>query len=182
MGQKHTLDDNKDEVIRLYNSGKSLLYLQDTYHADRHTVSGRLKLWGVTVVPSNTRYCGSNSKNWKGCGQISSRYFSQIRNNAKTRNLEFDITLEELWEKFQEQGGRCAISGVGLTLTGNSRSHRTNREDTASVDRIDSLKGYTKDNIQWVHKDINLMRNKLGMAEFIEWCNKIANHNRTEGV
>ena len=49
---------------------------------------------------------------------------------------------------------------------------------TASLDRIDSTKGYTKNNIQWVHKTINKMKNVLHDEEFIQWCNLIANYNK----
>ena len=48
---------------------------------------------------------------------------------------------------------------------------------TASLDRIDSSKGYTTDNIQWVHKDINIMKNDYGNDYFIEICKKVAKNN-----
>jgi len=51
------------------------------------------------------------------------------------------------------------------------------REDraktTASLDRIDSTKGYTLDNIQWVHKTLNRLKMNLDNQEFIEWCKKL---------
>jgi len=49
-------------------------------------------------------------------------------------------------------------------------------KSTASVDRIDSNKGYIKGNVQFVHKDINLMKNVLNIEYFIEMCKKIAKH------
>jgi len=36
------------------------------------------------------------------------------------------------------------------------------------------LKGYTVDNIQWVHRDINLMKQALDLDYFIEMCKKVA--------
>ncbi len=49
-------------------------------------------------------------------------------------------------------------------------------ERTASLDRIDSSKGYTKDNIQWVHKHVNLMKHKFDQKYFVDICKLIANH------
>jgi len=45
---------------------------------------------------------------------------------------------------------------------------------TASLDRIDSSKGYVKGNLQWVHKDINMMKNHYNQKYFIEICKKVA--------
>jgi hypothetical protein len=41
---------------------------------------------------------------------------------------------------------------------------------TASLDRKDSSKGYTKDNVQWIHKTINFMKGQMSDQEFVSWC------------
>ena len=41
------------------------------------------------------------------------------------------------------------------------------------IDRIDSSKGYVKGNVQWVHKNVNLMKGKFDQEYFIEMCKKI---------
>ena len=46
----------------------------------------------------------------------------------------------------------------------------TDNTGTASLDRIDSNKGYVTDNIQWVHKDINYMKSDLDEQQFIHYC------------
>ena len=50
---------------------------------------------------------------------------------------------------------------------------------TASLDRIDSTKGYSKDNIQWVHKDINCMKMDFSQQYFIDLCVKVAKNVET---
>ena len=50
---------------------------------------------------------------------------------------------------------------------------RGNKNRTASLDRIDSKLGYTSNNIQWVHKDLNYMKSDLDQSVFIEWCRKV---------
>lgn len=50
-------------------------------------------------------------------------------------------------------------------------------ETTASIDRIDSSNGYIEDNIQWVHKDVNMMKQKMTNIELIEMCKLIVENN-----
>jgi hypothetical protein len=45
---------------------------------------------------------------------------------------------------------------------------------TASLDRVDSVTGYIPSNVQWVHKDINLMKNRFGQAYFRELCRRVS--------
>lgn len=51
----------------------------------------------------------------------------------------------------------------------------------ASLDRIDSKRGYTEGNVQWVHKSVNLAKNSLSEVEFIMLCHAVTNHRRSEG-
>lgn len=45
---------------------------------------------------------------------------------------------------------------------------------TASLDRIDSSSGYGLENIQWLHKDINIMKNVHSQDYFLSLCKKVA--------
>ena len=48
---------------------------------------------------------------------------------------------------------------------------------TASLDRIDSTKGYIDGNIQWVHKRINTMKMDMSQKDFIDFCKQVAQTN-----
>lgn len=39
-----------------------------------------------------------------------------------------------------------------------------------SIDRIDSSVGYVEGNMQWVHKDVNRMKQEFSESYFIETC------------
>lgn len=123
---------------------------------------------------SNTRKRGKDHHAYKGCGDLSSVFFNHIKSQATERQLCFELTIEQLWQKFLDQNKKCALSGVELSM---SESRRINSDTTASLDRIDSAKGYTIDNIQWVHKYINIFKNTCDNQEFIKWCHLIAKHN-----
>jgi len=117
---------------------------------------------------------GKLSSLWTGCGDMSGRYFCNIRFSASKRNLEFDITIEYLWQMFITQQKICALSGLPLQFQTRNRIY----DGTASLDRIDSTKGYIEGNVQWVHKDFNVFKRNLSDTEFIKKCTLVANHNK----
>jgi len=119
---------------------------------------------------------GSNHKSYKGYMELSGTTFNRYRQGARNRKIDFNITIEEIWNQFILQNKKCKFTGIVLTLTDSNRdSYGYN--DTASLDRIDSSKGYNKDNVQWVHKKINIMKMSMSDEELINWCKIIAEHN-----
>lgn len=115
---------------------------------------------------------GHKSPNWSGSGHVSGTYFARVKRNAQYRGLEFDISAEYMDGIFTAQGGICALTGVSLKTWagGGGVVHG----QTASLDRIESDKGYIKGNIQWVHKKINAMKMDLSQKDFIELCTLVA--------
>ena len=101
--------------------------------------------------------------------------FNKIKKQAMRRGIEFSITMEEIGDLFETQNGKCALSGVNLTLKKNT----TDTTQTASLDRKDSKKGYVIDNLQWIHKDLNKLKSDFTQSEFIEMCLKVALYMQT---
>ena len=120
--------------------------------------------------------CGKKSLIWKGCGDISATYYRNLQSNAKTRNFDFgvDMTMEYLWELFERQNKKCALTGIALSF--NTRD--STNDGTASLDRIDAKVGYIRGNVQWVHKDINRMKQHYPEAYFVEMCGKVTDYFR----
>lgn len=116
-------------------------------------------------------------------GDISGTYMTYLRSKASIRKLDFKVTKEDLWDLFLKQEKKCAISGVPLVIsTTLKKSSKTGKSldrtnHTASLDRIDNSKGYTVDNVQWVHKQVNLMRRQFELDNYINWCKTIAEYN-----
>lgn len=118
---------------------------------------------------------GSEHPLWKGCGKISSTYFRKVQSNARTRHFTFDVDLEYLWDLFTKQNGKCVLTGLPLTF--NSREWTA--DGSASLDRIDAKVGYVKGNLQWIHKDVNRMKQHFGEDYFVQMCEKVADYKRT---
>lgn len=109
--------------------------------------------------------------------EIHSSYYKDLEHNAKKRKLELGITKEEIIQVFCEQGGICALSGVGLVFPDSCSFYRQ-RLHTASVDRIDNNLNYSKNNIQIVHKKLNQSRKDLTIEYYKELCQIV--YNRTK--
>lgn len=104
---------------------------------------------------------------------IHSRILYKIQQDAKRRNIEYLITTEELLKKFSEQFGKCPYTGIKLQLLNISMN-----ETNASLDRIDSKLPYTYDNVEWVFKPINIMKNAFSKDEFVNVCFMISKNLR----
>jgi len=89
------------------------------------------------------------------------------RFDGGTRNLDFTISREFLFELAKKQDYKCAITGVPMV-------HSWGDVKSASIDRIDSSKGYIPENVQLVCKCINLMKNQnkdIDIKNFLdEYC------------
>lgn len=140
---------------------------------------------GTSIRRSENSSCGCFSKKgsahhqWTGIGEISSGFwYDHIVKSAngskygnRTRRVkDLTLTIEEAWDLFLKQDRKCALSGIELIFPNKGKD----KSWTASLDRIDSSKGYVLGNVQWVHKDINIMKNKFDNQYFIEMCKKIA--------
>lgn len=129
---------------------------------------GELAAGGRVSCGCRKKLTGASNRKWKGHGEISGKTWSHIRGHARTRGIDFGITIEDAWAAYVRQDGRCALSGEPLVLRG---------DITASLDRVDSKRGYTLDNIQWVHKVLNHMKMSIDQDDFVAWCRRVAAHH-----
>lgn len=161
----------------LYKSGKRYVYIYEC-RCDCGTVC---RIERTNLITNHTKSCGCLKRRcsyanptFSGFGEIGARFWNDILKKALHRNIIFEITIEQAWHKFQQQKGKCALSGVELcfVISGDYKSK------TASLDRIDSKLGHTIDNIQWVHKDLNIMKGTFSSEKFFELCSLVMNHVR----
>lgn len=103
------------------------------------------------------------------------RYFIKMLNN-KNRGKEVTITLEELKLIWENQKGICPYTKIKLIPQTHTMSHTKYPFYTrASVDRINSSKGYTFDNIEFVSLAINFLKNKYSKEEVFDFLKIIKN-------
>ena len=80
---------------------------------------------------------------------------------AKRRFKEFNLELEDLKSVWDAQQGICPYTGIKLILPEDNNISTIDITKRASLDRIDSSKGYVKDNIQFISTPINYMKNTM---------------------
>lgn len=142
-------------------------------------VCGRTKLINETSIRAKlSATCGWCERvNFKGYKEISGSWWRRQKQSAELREYVFNITLEDVWTKYEKQKRKCALSGVDIIfIKNNDVSHL----QTASIDRIDNTKGYTVDNIQIVHKHVNFMKGTHSQIDFINWARLIYETNKKD--
>lgn len=117
---------------------------------------------------------GNKSQCWTGYGEIPGNFYTKKIRSSKRRKILFNVSIEYLWDLFLKQNRQCALTGVKLYFGPWSKPSLTN----ASIDRIDSSKGYIEGNVWWVHKDINYMKSSHTVEKFIELCQMVVNYNQ----
>lgn len=93
---------------------------------------------------------------------------TSARRRAAIKGIPFDIDEAFIKELHLKQGGMCYYSGLMFDLD--------SRQYSWSIDRIDSSKGYTKDNVVLACTIVNSMKNNLGVKEFRDIVGKIHAH------
>ena len=118
---------------------------------------------------------GKNHIQWKGFEEISGNWWYNhvLRERSQNVRVKIPVTItkEFAYTLYLLQGKKCALSGLPLEISDSSQYN------TASIDRIDSSKGYEEGNIQWVHKTINFMKRTYSQKHFINMCCAVAKHS-----
>lgn len=115
-------------------------------------------------------YCAKHHKDIYNSNELPLVIWNRIKWNAKKRKIQIDTNKDEAYQIFLKQNKKCKLTGLNIRLP----LYGSDKQWTASLDRIDGKGGYTKDNIQWIHKDVNRMKNVFDESYFISICKKVA--------
>ena len=124
----------------------------------------------VNHVDKLCKRCSNKNNNPQGDYKgIRITWWKKYEFGAKYRNIEWNLDIDDAIYLLNNQQWKCALSNLDLICSGDFLAI------TASLDRIDNSKGYTVDNVQFVHKNINMMRGSLDMNRFLELCALVNN-------
>ncbi len=98
-------------------------------------------------------------------------HYNEIRKRAKDKELEFDLELE-WFREFVGEKTTCPVFGLELI-----KGQSTRGDQSPSIDRFDSSKGYTMDNVAVISDRANRIKSDGTMVEHI----KVALFMATDG-
>jgi hypothetical protein len=136
------------------------------FYISGHRFSSRCKTCAKNESKTRRKKLNINSD----VNKILKHRLQQTRGGAKQRKKEVFITLEDLETIFEKQKGKCFYTGKDMSL-------KINDLNCVSIDRIDSSKDYTLDNIVLCRWVINNMKMQLSVKELLGLCQEIVNHS-----
>jgi hypothetical protein len=178
--RKRDMKKRKQELTKCSNPSCGIEFLKDSSEIKRNKKIDRKNYCSLSCSGQ------MNNNHLRSYVQENVKYLLAVCNNGrdkytglrehyrriKKRKHIYDVTLDDLLEIWENQGGICVYSGVKL-LHPNEGGNNLN---TASLDRIDSKLGYVKGNLQFVSIICNQAKNNLSHEEMMEFIKMICNY------
>lgn len=180
------------QVTKNYNKGRKLIEIKCFYC--ENLFSRSVTEYNRNVKLNRKNYCsrscvGKSTTNIMHLKNVNSNYdisqhsknsideftgFRYYLRNSKSRNKEFNITLQDLKDQWDLQKGLCPYTNLNLKLYKGSKSFIP-YEQRASLDRIDSKLGYIKGNIEFISLPINYLKHdQFTKEQTLQFLNNIA--------
>ena len=128
--------------------------------------------WKNKNLPKSQRWLESNRRKMIGNDHSKQGEFTWYLKQVRKREPRHQLSEEFLQDLWNEQCGKCAASGIEMEKRHNSNKHKHHLW-TASLDRKDSEKGYTRDNVQFLAYGLNLAKNTFTDSDLWEFLNMI---------
>jgi len=127
------------------------------------------KFSGKRITCNQCRALDNKARGETYDGFFKARHAKLIQRHKKFEGAGTPITIEELKQLYSDQKGICAITKLPMHATSK------NTDLSASPDRIDTSRGYEKDNVRLVCSRANVMRMNLDDHDFLWWCRAVIN-------
>ena len=128
---------------------------------DKRLVQGRI------YEAKNKDAIRERKKNKRESMTFDDRFELLIKNARGRKEYVVSVDAEYLQSVYESQEGLCAYTKLPLLAIGNQLN-------TMSLDRVDSSKDYTEDNVQLVCVAINKMKLNYTEDQFIQLCQLVA--------
>lgn len=164
---------HKPEYNRQIKKGRSTFYCSLKCASNRPEHIDRVKKMGI-------KFKGGENKIVTEDGFINAsmkEFIRRIKNRAKNNPERFgnyDVTVEYLIEIWNKQSGQCVYTKSKLVLPKFPEYTKVNSNYKASIDRIDSSKGYQKGNIQFISDMMNQFKSDVAKEEIEEFISIVS--------
>lgn len=113
---------------------------------------------------NSVRYCSKSPRN----------FMSRLLQKRKEGKV--NLSIDYLVRLYEDQDGKCAISGIPMTHQHGLGKVHTN----ISIDRINPHGKYEEGNVQLVCMIVNRMKWTIPMSEFLDLCAIITKRQKTD--
>ena len=172
---------------------RCLKYRSDFY---KENYNKKIKCWDCKefksfyLFPYRKQYKDNKEKRCKKCNKLNSKYrrynynkkqfINSLLNSCKHSSKKrlknkryessiFNITYKDILELIEKQNNKCIYTGIELV-------YKPCNNYKLSIDRIDSSKGYIKENIQLVGWIVNQAKSNLNEEVFLNMIKMIYNN------
>lgn len=149
MGGKHCITCGEYKELEDFTSNKS-------------QPSGKMSYCKACNNARNKRYRKAEAT----LDSATKRVYSYLCRRVRVKGHDLDFGYQYLMELYGTQKGLCAYTGDILELNAGYST-------TLSVDRVDSSKGYTKDNVVLTTWEVNNCKQDLDLKDFTTLCEKV---------
>ena len=171
-------------IIKMYKKGYSIYYIEKQTSTERHLVSKILRINGITIRHAGfyIKYRKLTKKQRRSMAERLRKanlgrapynklktveaIFRNYKSNAKRRNKRFNISRKELERLIF---GNCFYCGGSPSNTFRFRKDIS----INGIDRLDSSRGYIKNNCVSCCHMCNIMKNDYSLEEFLNQIHKI---------
>jgi ribosomal protein L33 len=91
------------------------------------------------------------------------------KKSSRVKKLQIDITLSYLKNLWDNQKGNCSYLGIPMHLSKRGEC----KPNSASLDRIDSSKGYVQGNVEFVCLFVNYGKNKFSKEDTLNFLKEL---------
>lgn len=149
MGGKHCTVCKEFKVLEDFTSNKS----QNT---------GKMGYCKACNNSRNKKYRQDSENLERACKRV----YGYLSRRVRDKGFDLDFQYNFLLELYQTQNGKCAYTNEPLEIC-------AGKQNTLSVDRIDSSKGYIKSNVCLTTWRVNNCKQNLSLFDFVELCKKV---------
>ena len=109
-----------------------------------------------------------NPETYKSVSSMLSRKLFDGRKNAKKKGWQHDIDHAFIIQLIRQSGCKCVYCGKPFVF-------KANHPMNFSIDRIDSSRGYVKDNVQVIANWVNKAKSDMNEHEFFDYIKDVYN-------
>lgn len=151
---------DEDDLLRAHYQDKGAYWCAHELGKTDHAVRGRAQILKLTKRQKTQH------------PHVPASFWNALLGRVRQDGYLLDFDAEFIWQLYLKQHGKCALTGWEIIFS------RVSKENTVSIDRIDSSKDYTKDNVQLTHKMVNRCKLNTPESWFFEMCKAVCGNRK----